>query len=73
MELINSKLELDAEEALETTKELVDLMDEISPQIVIRGARNCTFNISLKTTKNLEVVKELETPEDNLLRDYEIR
>lgn len=56
---IETKLELDAEEALEKTKELVDLMDEISPQVVIRGAKNCTFNIYPSSTKIYEQ-KEIE-------------
>ena len=42
---IEAKIKLDAEEALETTNELVSLMDDISPQVVIRGAKNCTINI----------------------------
>lgn len=45
LETIEAELKLDAEEALDTTKELVDLMDELSPMVVIRGAKNCTFNI----------------------------
>ena len=48
---IEAKIKLDAEEALETTNELVSLMDDISPQVVIRGAKNCTFNIYPTTTK----------------------
>lgn len=56
---IETKLELDAEEALEKTKELVDLMDEISPQVVIRGAKNCTFNIYPSSAKIYEQ-KEIE-------------
>ena len=56
---IETKLELDAEEALEKTKELVELMDEISPQVVIRGAKNCTFNIYPSSTKIYEQ-KEIE-------------
>lgn len=58
-ETIETKLELDAEEALEKTKELVELMDEISPQVVIRGAKNCTFNIYPSSTKIYEQ-KEVE-------------
>lgn len=48
---IEAKIKLDAEEAIEATNELVSLMDDISPQVVIRGARNCTFNIYPSTTK----------------------
>ena len=48
---IEAKLRLDAEEALDTTNELVSLMDDISPQVVIRGAKGCTFNIYPTTTK----------------------
>lgn len=48
---IEAKIKLDAEEALESTNELVSLMDDISPQVVIRGAKNCTFNIYPTTTK----------------------
>ena len=48
---IEAKIKLDAEEALETTNELVSLMDDISPQVVIRGAKNCTINIYPTTTK----------------------
>lgn len=51
IEDIEAKIKLDAEEALETTNELVSLMDDISPQVVIRGAKNCTFNIYPSTTK----------------------
>lgn len=42
---IGVKLKMDAEEALETTKELSDLISDMTPQVVIRGARQCTFNI----------------------------
>lgn len=48
---VEAKIKLDAEEAIEATNELVSLMDDISPQVVIRGARNCTFNIYPSTTK----------------------
>lgn len=48
---IEAKIKLDAEEALESTNELVSLMDDISPQVVIRGAKNCTFNIYPTTAK----------------------
>ena len=48
---IEAKIKLDAEEAIEATNELVSLMDDISPQVVIRGAKNCTFNIYPTTTK----------------------
>lgn len=39
------KLKIDAEEALETTQELSDLISDMTPQVVIRGASQCTFNI----------------------------
>lgn len=48
---IEAKIEIDADEALEKTNELVSLMDDISPQVVIRGARGCTFNIYPSSTK----------------------
>ena len=58
---IDAKLNLDAEQALEDVKELVDLMDEISPQVVIRGARDCTFNIYPSVTKIYGALDDEET------------
>lgn len=48
---IDAELKLDAEKALEDTRELVDLMGEMTPQVVIRGARGCTFNIYQSSTR----------------------
>lgn len=48
---IEAEIKLDADDAIEKTNELVSLMDEISPQVVIRGAKNCTFNIYPSATR----------------------
>lgn len=45
LKALETELKIDAEEALETTKELSDLISDMTPQVVIRGARGCTFNI----------------------------
>lgn len=48
---IGIDVEVNADEAIEKTNELVSLMDEITPQVVIRGARDCTFNIYPSSTR----------------------
>lgn len=53
-ETFEAELKLDAEKALEDTKELADLMGEMTPQVVIRGARECTFNIYPSSTRIYE-------------------
>lgn len=45
LKALEMQVKLDAEEALETTKELSDLISDMTPQVVIRGAHQCTFNI----------------------------
>ena len=42
IDTIEGELKLDAEKALEDTRELADLMGEMTPQVVIRGASGCT-------------------------------
>ena len=54
LDTLEMEVKVDLEEALEDTRELVDLMDEISPQVVIRGAKNCTFNIYPSSTRIYE-------------------
>lgn len=61
MEPIEAELKINADQALEDTRELVDLMDEISPQVVIRGARDCTINIYPSSTRIYEERRKHES------------
>lgn len=57
LEEMEIEIKANMDDALEKTNELVSLMDDISPQVVIRGAKGCTFNIYPSVTKIYESEK----------------
>lgn len=65
IDAIGIDLEVNADEAIEKTNELVSLMDEITPQVVIRGARDCVFNIYPGSTR-IHYGKDTETAEEEV-------
>ena len=60
-EELEIEVKADMDDVLEKTNELVSLMDDISPQVVIRGAKDCTFNIYPSVTK---IYESRETADD---------
>lgn len=64
VDTIGIDVEVNADEAIEKTNELVSLMDGITPQVVIRGARDCTFNIYPSSTR-IYYGEEMKTEEEH--------
>lgn len=65
LEELEIEVKADLDDALEKTNELVSLMDDISPQVVIRGAKSCTFNIYPSVTKIYESRETADDEEKN--------